>query len=129
MENEAELVERYVDLCRKKRGIEGEYGKVREEVIEFGRVNGKRVVIGGRSRVVLNERDRICFPKINSEAFVQMKIVLKELGKLEQVRGIDLVALEMAIKEKLWGEDVLRSLNRFMERKRFHVLKVVEGVL
>lgn len=56
-----------------------------------------------------------------------MKIVLKNFDKLEQVKNLDVRMLEKALRERLWGDDVVRRLESFVVRKKFYALRV-EGL-
>lgn len=118
------LVDEYVLLNGKMQELKNIIEKLKTEIVNYGKKEQTKIVLGSHKRVFINEFERIGFPKKGTFARTQLKILLKELDKLHLVSDLDVIALGRVIKERKWDEDILNRLNQFSQIKKFYVLKI-----
>jgi putative RecB family exonuclease len=127
------LVNRYAELRQKQKvfntEVEGELAKLEEALLLFAEKEKVECVFGSKNKVKISTSERLCFPNKNSKEREQLEEVLRKYGKLQEVLQLDTTSLGKIIQEKGWEQEVLESLQKYVElekKKRLYLSTLKE---
>ena len=103
------LLESNLQLGRLKR----QYEELKELIVEFCRQRQVSVVAGRGGRVTVKEFVQTVFPLKDEPNREALEVLLKKLGRWEDVSQLDVHELKNIFDEKLWPEDLLAKLQPF----------------
>ncbi len=116
------LVDEYIrikgEIDKHKKDAEEKLEKIKEALISFCRRRKIQVVSGSENRITVKEYESIKLPGKNTKERKELILVLKELGKLEEVSDLDTYALIRVLDSKDWDEEKLNRLSQFWTREK-----------
>ncbi len=116
------LVDEYVriksELDKDRKEAEEKLDKLKEALVSFCQKKRIQVVSGSENRITVKEHDSIKLPAKNTKERAELILVLKELGKMEEVSDLDTYALIRVLGKKEWDEKELDRLGRFWTKEK-----------
>jgi len=116
------LVDEYVrlkdELKEHQREAREKLKKIEEALIIFCEEEGVSAVAGSEKKVSVNETKDISFPGKNTKEREELIRALKEIGKWEEISGIDVYSLKNVLKNREWGKQELALLKTYTEERR-----------
>jgi putative RecB family exonuclease len=116
------LVDEYIrikgELDEHRKEAEEKLDKIKEALVSFCRKKRIQVVSGSQNRITVKEYESIKLPAKNSDERAELILVLKELGKLEEVSDLDTYALIRILGNKAWDEKELDRLSQFWTKEK-----------
>lgn len=111
------LVNKYAELDNKykklKKELEEELEKVKEALIIYAKKKEVDIVFGSDMKAKVKIEEKLKFPGKNDEKIEELKKVLKELGKWEEVTMLDNYALLAKVKNGEFDAKELKKLKKF----------------
>jgi len=117
------LVNKYAELDNKykklKKELEEEIEKIKEALIEYAKKKKIDIVYGSDMKANVKIEEKLKFPGKNDERIEELKKMLKDLGRWEEVEMLDNFALLSKVKSGEWDANELKKLKKF-ETKETH---------
>ncbi len=121
------LVNKYVHLEGLKNDflekIDPEIESAKKEMFEFSKQKGIQKIAGSDSIASIASYPQLSFPPEQRE---QIKLLLEENGKLEEVRDINYYELAKKLNSKYWGPELTEKILKFAikgENRRVYLSK------
>jgi putative RecB family exonuclease len=122
------LVDEYVktknELENHKRNAEAKLEKLKEALIAFCEKEEASVVFGSENKISVKPYESVKFPPRNSEERETLVMLLKDIGKLNEVSDLDIHALSGVLKSKKWSKRDVDRLSEFVIRETRHRLRI-----
>ncbi len=127
------IVDAYAERWRKKRNldaevktVEGELEEIRKAAIEFARREEVQVIAGTDARLRVTGKDRVVSPNKGSEAREALERELRAAGVWDEVSTLDASALERAVAEGRWADDVLVRIREYISTEQRYTVTLKE---
>ncbi|NOR14492.1 MAG: hypothetical protein GQ544_02185, partial [Candidatus Aminicenantes bacterium] len=122
------LVDEYVktknELDANKKDAEAKLKKLKEALIAFCEKEEVSVVFGSENKISIKPYESVKFPPRNSEERETLVMLLKDIGKLNEVSDLDIHALSGVLKNKKWEKHDIKRLSEFVIRETRHRLSI-----
>lgn len=122
------LVDEYVktknELENHKRDAEAKLEKLKEALIAFCEKEEVSVVFGSENKISVKPYESVKFPPRNSEERETLVMLLKDIGKLNEVSDLDIHALSGVLKNRKWEKHDIERLSEFGIRETKHRLSI-----
>jgi len=122
------LVDEYVktknELENHKRDAEAKLEKLKEALIAFCEKEEVSVVFGSENKISVKPYESVKFPPRNSEERETLVMLLKDIGKLDEVSDLDIHALSGVLKNRKWEKHDIERLSEFGIRETKHRLSI-----
>lgn len=122
------LVDEYVktksELDAHKKDAEAKLEKLKEALIAFCEKEEVSVVFGSENKISVKPYESVKFPPRNSEERETLVMLLKDIGKLNEVSDLDIHALSGVLKNKKWEKHDIKRLSEFVIRETRHRLSI-----
>jgi putative RecB family exonuclease len=116
------LVNRYAEVKAQQKRVneecELELERLEEALLAFAEREHVDCVFGSKNKVRITESEKYSFPSKNSAERERLEEVLKKYGKLGEVQQLDTTALGRILQEKEWDQEVIESLQNYVEVER-----------
>ena len=106
------LVNRFVDLDRRKREVESEITRVKEALIHYARKNNVQAVKGSGHRVLVRFYRGLAFPGKDDPARPELEDLVKELGLWERVAVLSPVSLAKLVERGELDPEMAEKISR-----------------
>ncbi|MCK4932368.1 MAG: PD-(D/E)XK nuclease family protein [Candidatus Aminicenantes bacterium] len=122
------LVDEYVktknELENHKRDAEAKLEKLKDALIAFCEKEEVSVVFGSENKISVKPYESVKFPPRNSEERETLVMLLKDIGKLNEVSDLDIHALSGVLKNRKWEKHDIERLSEFGIRETKHRLSI-----
>jgi putative RecB family exonuclease len=122
------LVDEYVktknELENHKRDAEAKLEKLKDALIAFCEKEEVSVVFGSENKISVKPYESVKFPPRNSEEREILVMLLKDIGKLNEVSDLDIHALSGVLKNRKWEKHDIERLSEFGIRETKHRLRI-----
>jgi len=123
------LVNGYVNLMQKRKGLESEKKALEELIYSYVKNEGLQVIRGSdfKLKVKIEEKEKLPTKKSSPEDWERLERVIKEKGKWDQVSKVDPYLLLDIIKKEAWDKETIGKLKDFLtreEEKRIYTSKL-----
>jgi len=115
------LVNTFTKLIAKKKEHQEEIGKIDEEidkvkeaVLKYAEKEGVDVIRGSDHKLKITERRKVSSPSKGSPEREELKNILREVNKWDEVSDLDTFALEKAINEERWDKKIINKIKQFL---------------
>jgi putative RecB family exonuclease len=108
--NEIARTKRELDLLNQR------YEQLKDLIAEYCRQHNLCVVAGSGVRVSVKNADDIRFPAKHEPARQRLEDLLHQLGRWDDVAGLDILELKRAVKERLWPNKDLAQIEAYAAR-------------
>ncbi len=123
------IVDAYAERWRKRRDLdaemktaEAELEEIRRAAIKFAEREDVQVIAGTAARLRVTGKDRVVSPNKGSGAREALEKELRAAGVWDEVSTLDASALERAVAEGKWADDVLARIKDYIiTEKRYTV--------
>lgn len=124
-----QLVDRLERLQSERREIETQIEETKEALFEYSDREGTDRIFGSTKVAKVKREEKLSFPDSNDEKRSELKKVIKESGKWNEVSSLDVRKLAKKVEEGVWDEEVLKNIERFgeMEEKKSVTLVKKKG--
>ena len=116
------LVNTFAKFTAKKREhkeeidkIDEEIDKVKDAAIKYAEKEGVDVIRGSDNKLKVSEKQKVYFPSKDTEEREELKKILKEADKWDEVSEIDTPAIEKAINEERWDKRIMNKIKGFLK--------------
>ena len=130
------LVNAFAKLIAKKKEHQEEIGKIDEEidkvkeaVLKYAEKEGVDVIRGSDHKLKITERRKVSSPSKGSPEREELKNILREVNKWDEVSDLDTFAIEKAINEERWDKKIINKIKQFLNieiKKYISVSKLQE---
>jgi hypothetical protein len=107
------LVDLYDSAKQKETEIKAEIERLRAAIFAYGEREGMEILYGSTTRAKLWSRNCVRLPKKEDPQSVELKEILKRLGRYGEVEAIDTWALAKIIEEERWPLEIIDQLKAF----------------
>ncbi len=122
------LVDEYVrikdELDAHRKEAEAKLEKIKEALIEYSKKEEEKVICGSEKKITIRAGENLRFPPKNSEERRILAEILQEHGRLEEVSDLDIYALDRAVRNREWDDELLQSLEKFIQREKSYRLSI-----
>lgn len=122
------LVDQYVrikeELDAYRKEAEEKLEKIKQALIAYSKKEEEEVICGSKKKITIRPFESLRFPAKNSKERRILANILKEHGRLEEVSDVDLHALERIVRNREWEEELLTSLEKFIQRETSYRLTI-----
>lgn len=124
-----QLVNKYVDLMKKRKDLESEKKALEELIFNYIRNENLEVIRGSDSklRVKIEEKEKLPTKKSNPEDWERLERMVKSLKKWDEVSKLDPRLLLDKIKTEMWDKEAIARLKEFLireEERRIYTSKI-----
>ncbi len=124
-----QLVNKYVDLAKRKRELESEKKSLEELIFSYVRNENLEVIRGSDSklRVKIEEKEKLPTKNSNPEDWERLERMVKSLKKWDEVSKLDPRLLLDKIKTEIWDKEAIARLKEFLireEERRIYTSKI-----
>lgn len=120
------LVNRYVELTERRSEmvgeIDAEIDEVKQALVGFADSTGAQVVVGSDHKVTVKGERQLRIAAKGTEERARLEAKVRELGKWDEVTGLDSRALGSAIGAGRWDEATCKALEELVEWSEAHRL-------
>jgi putative RecB family exonuclease len=127
------IVDAYADRWRKKHELEAEAKEVGEELealkeaaIDFAEKEGVQVIAGTDAKLRVTGKERVVSPAKGSEEREALERELRAAGVWDEVAALDTFALEKAVAEGKWADDVLERVKAYISTEKRYTVTLKE---
>jgi putative RecB family exonuclease len=127
------IVDAYAERWRKKRGldtevktVDAELEEIRKAAIEFAEREEIQIIAGTDARLRVTGKDRVVSPNKGSEAREALERELRAAGVWDEVSTLDALALERAVAEGRWADDVLARIKEYISTEKRYTVTLKE---
>jgi len=111
-----QLVNKYVDLMKRKKELESEKKALEELIFNYVRNENLEVIRGSDSklRVKIEEREKLPTRKSHPEDLERLEKIVKSLRKWDEVSKLDPHLLLDKIRKEVWDKEAIAKLKEFL---------------
>ena len=116
------LVNTYVNLTAEKKkhqeqidAIDNELEMVKEAVFEYSKKEGVEAIRGSGHKLKISEKQKAIFPSKGSPEREEIKNILRQADKWDEVAELDTYAAEKAISEERWDKKLINKVKKFLK--------------
>lgn len=113
-EDGVRLVNEFVELSDRKSEIEVRMEAVREALIAFADTNELDVIGGSDCKVTIRKYAGLSVPRKGTEERWRLEEAIRQMGKWDEVSGLDTNALVAAVSGGDWDEETRVAVRRFL---------------
>ncbi len=124
-----QLVNKYVDLKRKRSELESEKKNIEELIYNYVKNENLQVIRGSdfKLNVKIEEKDKLPTKKVSPEDWEELERLIKNLKKWDEVSKLDPYLLLGKIKNEAWDKETIEKLKKFLikeEEKRIYTSRL-----
>ena len=116
-EDGVKLVDELSVLSAQKKDLEEKIEAVKQDIIDYAKQIGVKVVFGSGKKATVSIGKDIGFPAKHSDERAELISLLKQEGLWGDVEDLDVFALKKIIHNREWSEDILNKLKPYEEEK------------
>jgi putative RecB family exonuclease len=94
--------------------IDDELEKVKEAVYEYAEKEGADVIAGSSNKLKVSEKQKLIFPAKGSPERDEIKNILCQADKWDEVAKMDIPAVEKAVLEQRWDKTIIDKVKAFL---------------
>jgi hypothetical protein len=114
-----QLVNKYVDLMKRRKELESEKKALEELIFNYVRNENLQVIRGSdfKLRVKIEEKEKLPTKNSNPQDWERLEKMLKSLRKWDEVSKLDPYLLLDKMKNQAWDKEIITQLKEFLTRE------------
>jgi putative RecB family exonuclease len=120
------LVEKYILAKKKEDEAKKEIEQIKDAIIMYAERKKMLTLFSKKNKVRIWEKECIKFPGKNDPILIEIKKLLKSVGKYDDISIIDTWELSKIMEDKLWPDHILDMLKNFAKKEKIQRLYTSE---